>query len=66
MKNRKERNKLIVKLIDQDDWSFGKIAKEFGFKSRGTAHEIYHREKGTLTYRDYAVAKRKRSDLSTG
>lgn len=58
MKNRKERNRLIVRLVDKEGWSFGRVAQEFGFKSRGTAHEIYHREKGTLTYRAYAVVKK--------
>lgn len=41
---KKERNKLIVKLIDKG-WTYAEVAKEMGFKSRGTVWEIYTREK---------------------
>lgn len=38
-----ERNKAIVKLRKKDPkkWTWGKLAEEFGFKSRATAKEIY-------------------------
>lgn len=52
MKNKVERNALIVALRDQKGWSFGMIAKEFGLKGRSTVHEIYHREKARLTKKE--------------
>lgn len=40
-----ERNMRLVKLRDEDEWSFSDICAEFGFRSKATAHQIYHREK---------------------
>lgn len=38
-----ERNKAIVKLRKKDPkkWSYSKLAKEFGLKSKATAYQIY-------------------------
>jgi hypothetical protein len=44
MKPKKERNKLIVKLIDKG-WSMQEVATEMKFKAKSTVHEIYWREK---------------------
>lgn len=52
MKPKKERNKLIVKLIDEG-WSMQEVANELKLKAKSTVHQIYWREKN-------------RSDLSTG
>ncbi len=43
-----ERNKKLVRLRDKLGWSFSKIGREFNI-SKVRAHEVYHREKQTLT-----------------
>lgn len=39
-----ERNKAIIKLRKKDPkkWSYSALAREFGLKSKATAHEIYN------------------------
>lgn len=38
-----ERNKLIVRLVVQNGWTYRKVAKEMGFKTPSTVHEIVKR-----------------------
>lgn len=45
MKEKIERNKLLVDLIDKGQMSFDQVRKEFNFKSKGTVWEIYKRVK---------------------
>jgi lambda repressor-like predicted transcriptional regulator len=47
MTQKKERNKMILKLKNKG-WSFREIANEIGLKSASTVHEIYHREQKRL------------------
>lgn len=42
---KKERNKLIYKLIETDGWTHERVRRRFRFKSRGTVFGIYKREK---------------------
>ncbi len=44
-KAKTERNKLIVKLVDENHWSYPRIAEEVGLKARSTVCAIYKREK---------------------
>ena len=45
---KKERNKLIVKLIDVNKWTYDAVKKEVGLKAKSTVYEIYHREKARV------------------
>lgn len=55
-KEKYERNKLIVSLI-QKGWSYGKVAKEMGFKSRGTVQDIVKRHLKNKDVRDLSTGK---------
>lgn len=43
MREKKERNQIIVDLIINKNWSFRKVQKEFNFNSVSTVYAIYAR-----------------------
>lgn len=52
MKAKTERNKLVVKLVDEKKWSFQRVADELGLKAKSTVHSIYHRTRSQLSTGD--------------
>ena len=44
-----ERNKLVIDLIDNKKWTYARVAKELGLKSRSSIRTLYVREKKKLS-----------------